>query len=165
MGNGEIQTKIDAMREKFIGVMADPVVMEIEPGSIKRFADAVGDTNPLWCDEDYAKNTENGSIVCPPGFFGWPAKQGPMLPGPMVTMMMEFAVAGFPGVLDGGVDYEFFIPIRPGDVIVASAKIADIYAKEGKTGPSVFGVLETTYTNQNGTVAAKGRMTVIGRQA
>ena len=146
-----------------IGSMADPIVMEVERGAIKRFCQAVGDSNPLFIDAEFAKNGPNGDVVCPPGFFGWPAKPAPMFSGPMATMMGEFAKAGFPGVLDGGVDYELFTPIFPGDVLVASSKIADVYEREGKAGKSLYGVIETIYTNQNGDVVFKGRMTLIGR--
>ena len=154
----------DAIRA-MVGVMADPVVMEVEAGAIKRFCQAVGDSNPLFIDAEHAKNGPHGGVICPPGFFGWPAKPAPMFSGPMASMMGEFAKAGFPGVLDGGIDFEFFQPIHPGDVLVSSAKIADIYEREGKTGKSLFGVIETTYTNQNGDVVARGRMTLIGRQS
>ena len=161
----DVKAKVEELKKKYVGLTNDPIVYEIERGAIKRFAQAVGDSNPLWCDDEYARNTKFGSVICPPGFFGWTAKPVPMLSGPMVQMMGEFAAAGFPGVLDGGIEYEIFYPIRPGDVLVASAKVADIYEKEGRTGMSLFGVLETTYTNQNGDVVTKARMTVIGRQA
>jgi len=80
-------------------------------------------------------------------------------------MTAEFAKAGFPGLLDGGIDYEIYIPIYSGDVIVSSAKIADVYEREVKGGKSLFGVIEITYTNQNGDMVCKARRILIGRQA
>ena len=41
---------------------------------IKKFADAMDDRNPLYWDEEYAGNSRFGSIIAPPGFFGWPSK-------------------------------------------------------------------------------------------
>lgn len=149
-----------------IGTMGEPMVLEIERGSIKRFCDAVGDKNPLFTDAAAAMNGPNGDMVCPPGFFGWPAKTGgPMLSGLGSVVMGSFAKAGFPGVLDGGIEYELFHPVYPGDVLVASSKVADVYEKEGKGGKSMFGVLEMVYTNQNGDVVAIAKSTLIGRQA
>ncbi|MDY6935973.1 MAG: MaoC family dehydratase N-terminal domain-containing protein [Spirochaetota bacterium] len=165
MANDDVLARVEELKKRFIGTTTEPTVYEVEYGAIKRFAQAVGDDNPLWSDDEFAKNTKYGSVICPPGFFGWPAKPAPMLSGPMATMMGEFAKAGFPGVLDGGVEFDLFIPIRPGDVLVSSAKVADIYEKEGKSGASLFGVIETTFTNQNGDVVTKARMTVIGRPA
>ena len=148
-----------------IGFTAEPVVMEVERGAIKRFCEAVGDSNPLFTDEEYAKNGPYGDVICPPGFFGWPIKPAPIMAEPTATMTAEFAKAGFPGLLDGGIDYEIYIPIYSGDVIVSSAKIADVYEREVKGGKSLFGVIEITYTNQSGDMVCKARRILIGRQA
>lgn len=148
-----------------IGLTAEPVVMEVERGAIKRFCEAVGDSNPLFTDEEYAKNGPYGNVICPPGFFGWPIKPAPIMAEPTATMTAGFAKAGFPGLLDGGIDYEIYIPIYSGDVIVSSAKIADVYEREVKGGKSLFGVIEITYTNQNGDMVCKARRILIGRQA
>jgi acyl dehydratase len=148
-----------------IGITEEPAVMEVERGAIKRFCQAVDDTNPLFNDAEYAKNGPYGDVICPPGFFGWPAKAGPMFGGLAATLMGSFAKTGFPGVLDGGMEYEFYLPIHPGDVLVSAPRVADIYEREGKAGKSLFGVVETTYTNQNGAVVAKARGTFIGRPA
>ena len=149
-----------------IGTMGEPMVLEVERGSIKRFCDAVGDKNPLFTDAASAKNGPNGDIVCPPGFFGWPAKAGgPMLSGLGRVLMGSFAEAGYPGVLDGGIEYELLHQVYPGDVLIAASKVIDIYEKEGKAGKSMFGVLEMTYTNQNGDVVTIAKSTLIGRPA
>ena len=53
--------------------------------AIARFADAIGDPNPLWKDQVYAKNTRYGNIVAPPSWifsalsgvqFGWKGLAG-----------------------------------------------------------------------------------------
>ena len=71
--------------------------------------------------------------------------------------------AGLFRILDGGVDQEFYIPIRAGDTLTASTKIADIREREGKAGKMLFTTLETTYLNQNGDTVAVNRATVIAR--
>jgi len=148
-----------------IGHTAESIVMEVERGAIKRFCEAVGDSNPLFTDAEYAKNGPYGDVICPPGFFGWPIKPAAAMSEPTATMTAEFAKAGFPGLLDGGIYYEMYIPIYPGDVLVSSAKIADVYEREGKGGKSLFGIIEIIYTNQNGDMVCKARRTLIGRQA
>lgn len=49
--------------------------------AIAKFAGGIGDTNPLWTDDEYAKQTRFGGIVAPPSWvlccfsglqFGWP---------------------------------------------------------------------------------------------
>ena len=81
----------------------------------------------------------------------------------MADVLAEFTKAGFPIVLDGGMAYEFFIPVRPGDTLVSTAKVTDIYERAGRAGTSLFGTIETTYVNQNGDIVAKGQATLIGR--
>src|SRR4030042_6455742 len=62
---------------EFIGKSIGTVACEVEKGFIKRFADAVEETNPLYWDEEYAAKSRYGLIIAPPGFFGWPVKLPP----------------------------------------------------------------------------------------
>ena len=149
--------------KKLIGATGEPIVMEVEKGAIKRYAQAVDDSNPLFCDEEYAMRTQYGTLICPPGFFGWPVKPSPMRTGVRGDLLNEFAKAGFPIVLDGGIEYDFMIPIRAGDILISYVKIADVYEKTGRTGTSLFGIIETIYKNQNGDVVTIARATMIGR--
>ena len=34
--------------------------------AIRKFADGIGDPNPLWSDEEYARKTRYGSMTAPP---------------------------------------------------------------------------------------------------
>jgi len=141
----------DEMKAR-IGTIMGPVILEVERGAIRRFAQAVGDTNPLYTDEEYARGTRHGGIVCPPGFFGWPA-------GEEVGAEHILSMLGrpFENVLNAGTESEFLCPIRPGDVLVSSTKLADAYEKKGNAGNLVFVVMETTYKNQADKVVARMR--------
>jgi len=153
---------------KFIGQAGSVKVFEVEKGAIKRFADAIDDPNLLYWDEEYARNSRYGSLIAPPGFFGWPAKlpRGAPLTSAselMVNLRPAITKAGYPRSLDGGIDYEFFHPVRAGDTLAVSSMIKDIIGREGKTGKLVFVITETTYTNQNGDLVARARGTSIFR--
>jgi len=145
-----------------IGTMTEPMIMEVERGSIRRYADAIDDTNPLFRDAEYAKNSRYGEIICPPGFFGWPLKGGGLeqMMGMLMPAMMK---TGLFRILDGGVDYEFFVPVRAGDILTSYAKVADIREREGKSGKMMFTTIEQTYLNQNGDKVAVARSTIIAR--
>jgi len=144
-------TLTEEMKAK-IGTVLPPIVMEVERGAVKRFAQAVGDLNPLYLDEEYARKTRYGGIVSPPGFFGWPA-------GEEIGAETILSVLGrpFENVLNAGNESEFYRPVRPGDVLVSSTKLADIYEKKGGAGNLLFVVLETTYKNQADQVVAAMR--------
>lgn len=151
---------------KFIGQPTGVSTSEVEKGAIARFAEAVGDPNPIYWDEEYAKKSNYGSIIAPPGFFGWPVRRPRSTDAPEVIMGArgpDLAAAGYPRILDGGVEYDFIKPIRAGDTLTASSMIKDIAEREGRTGKMVFMIRETTYTNQDGEVVAKARGTTIHR--
>ena len=152
--------------KQFIGKSTGVRIFEVERGAIRRFADAVDDPNPLYRDDEYARNSRYGSIIAPPGFFGWPSRQprGAPLTSEFVAGLGEaLANAGFPRVLDGGMEYEFFQPVRAGDILAASTVVKDIIGREGRSGKMAFVIMETTYVNQNGDVVAKARSTSIHR--
>jgi acyl dehydratase len=152
--------------KQLIGKSAGVRVFEVERGAIRRFADAVDDPNPLYRDDEYARNSRYGSIIAPPGFFGWPSRQprgAPLTAESSAELGVALAKAGYLRVLDGGMEYEFSAPIRAGDTLAASTIIKDIREREGRTGSMVFLIMETTYTNQNGDIVAKARSTSIHR--
>jgi len=148
---------------KLVGMTEEPVVMEVEKGAIKRFASAVDDPNPLYVDEEYARNSRFGAVIAPPGFFGWPAKPGPMFGKLQEELLGAMAKEGFTRLLDGGIDYEFFLPVRAGDTLVSYRKVANITVREGKAGKMVLGITETSYLNQHGDLVARARQTLICR--
>jgi acyl dehydratase len=136
---------------KQIGKASEPRTYEVERGAIKRFAEAIGDPNPVFNSETEARRTRFGGIIAPPTFY-----RSMMAAFPEVTLN----IPGNRG-LDGGSDWEFFEPIRPGDRITVQSKIADIRESEGRLGPMVFTTVETSYTNQFGQLCALQRSTGI----
>ncbi len=148
--------------KRYIGRTATPMILEVEKGAIKKYADAVGDENLLFWDEEYARNSRYGSMVAPPGYFGWPLKwQGTFV---LMTklrdeFMQKMAEIGFPRLLDAGIEYEFFSPVRAGDTLTASLEIESITAKEGKKGTMLTCINKTSYYNQFGVLVAIARQT------
>lgn len=152
---------------KFIGQPTGTTTYIVERGAIARFAEAVGDPNPLYLDEEYAKNSKYGSIIAPPGFFGWPVRRARSSQEPEVIAGARggpnFAAIDLPRVLDGGIEYDFIKPVKAGDVLTATSEIKDIRERTGSTGRMAFLIRETTYTNQDGEIVAKARSTSIHR--
>jgi acyl dehydratase len=144
--------------KQLIGQKEPPVVFKVEEGAIQRYAAAVGDTNPLFRDVEYAANSKWGRVMAPPGFTGWPISAG----FDLFKLIEKLINAGAPmGLLDGGVEYDFLAPIGAGDVLVCEIKMANIEGRETKMGPTMVTTLETTYTNQRGAVALVTRNTFL----
>ena len=145
-----------------INIHLEPVVFHVSKGGIRRFTDAVEDPAPIYRDEEFAMSTKYGGIVSPHGFFGQPVKHSVG----METILGTEAVLNILGtptsnVFNAGCDAEFFLPVRPGDIIVACPKLADIYEKTGKSGKMLFMAFEVTYKNQDDRIVAIMRHTVI----
>jgi acyl dehydratase len=146
----------DEMKQ-IINVESESSVYEIEKEPIRRWAESIGDSNPLYHDEEYARECEYYSLVAPPGFiaqYAFPIKRGKpvILPEPK---------RAFKNRLNGGTEYEFFKPIQAGDVITAKTKFIDIRERKGRLGPMLITVRETTYKNKKGEIVAKLRGTGI----
>ena len=127
-----------------IGVESDPITYEIEKGHIARFAEAIGDENPLYSDEIKARNSKYGGIIAHPTFYR------ALRPG----SLPETAESPFTRNLDAGSDWEYFEPIRPGDRITVTIKLADVVEREGRLGKMIIITRETRYENQLGQIVA-----------
>ena len=125
------------MREA-VGVDSEPATHEIEKGAIVRFAQAIGDDNPLFTDEEAARGTRYGGLIAPPTFLRSLERSPPTLPFP----------SPYPDVLDGGSEWEYFEPVRPGDRITVTARVVDLTEKTGSLGNMLFVRMESRYANQ-----------------
>jgi len=148
---------IDGLRSK-IGIEWGPVVCEIEKGMIRRFAQAIDDPNPLWQDEEYAGRSKYGGIIAPPTFIqtvGWEQFEK--------QFQLQVAPSLGRGRLNGGVELEYYQPVRPGDTITVITKIADVRERQGRRmGKMVFVTFEKIYKNQRQQPVAKCRQITIG---
>ena len=137
-----------------VGVESDPVTYDVEKGAIAKFAQAIGDSNAIFNDEAAARRTRYGGMVAPPTFLR-SARPAP----PKVELRNPYSAG-----LDGGSEWEYFEPVRVGDRITVTNKVADIYERKGRLGNMLFVVRETNYVNQFGSTAAVQRTTSISYQ-
>jgi acyl dehydratase len=154
--------------KKLIGTSSQVQFYEVEKGAIRRFADAVGDDNPLYHDEDYARKSKYGSIIAPPGFFGWPFNQdrnSPLAVDIPLELESAFERTGYPLslVLDGGMEYEFFLPVHAGDILKAVTTVRNLRERSSETGSIIVSFLDTTYHNQDGALVAKQQLMFVRR--
>ena len=132
-------------------------VVEIEKGLVRRFAEAIGDPNPLWRDEEYAKKTKHEGLIAPPEIVVSATISG----GHIYRDKLEVEAPSERAVAGEG-QWEFFQPIRVGDVLTTTHKLADVYERVRKDGSKmVFLVYEETHRNQKGEVVAISRSSII----
>jgi acyl dehydratase len=124
---------------------------EVSMWAIRRFIEATTDENPLWQDERYAKKTRWGGIIAPPAFLHVfdPAnrafRQFPDLSHMATTLPFD---PPFLRTFQAFYEFQFFVPLRPGDNIKSMSKIGDVYEREGKSGRMVFIRIDNEHRNQ-----------------
>ena len=148
----------------------------IEAGHILLFARAVGDTNKIYSDEDYAKTTEVKSIIAPPTFtmasaqfdpdYSLRPKEGQVWFGsgkePTGIQKSSGGSSGGGGGGGGGLHaeqhFEYHRHIKPGDVLTATTKPGKTWEKEGKrSGKLLFSETVTEYRDQKGELVITAR--------
>ena len=151
----------DQMRQS-IGKEGPPQTLEVEKTGIRMFARAVGHTDQIYYDEEYAKSKGHRSLVAPPAYFGTPIFNPPNrgeggggqnTPGPDGRILRG---------LDGGREFDYTgVEICAGDVLTAVSKTVDISERKSSLGLMMITRRETTYTNQNGEVVCRAYGTVL----
>ncbi len=150
---GEDSLITEELRSK-VGIEGEPLVCEIDKGMIQRFVLAVGDPNPLWQDEEYAKKSKYGSVIAPPAFI-------PTIGYGQFMQQMEALLGA--GAIHGNTELECYQPVRAGDSITVTTRIADVRERRNDTmGRVVFLTFDITYKNQRRELVAKCRQKIIG---
>jgi hypothetical protein len=133
---------IDRLRAR-IGVPAPPDEAMVEAGALRRFAEAIGDSNPRW------------RMEAPPTFLVGLVPE-------FETQLVEAEEYGR-GWLNGGNRFELFEPAKVGDRITVTGKVVEVYEKTGSSGSLLFIIFESEYINQYGRMIARLRGTTIRR--
>ncbi len=111
--------------------------------AIRHFARGIGDTNPLWLDEEYARKTRHGTIIAPPTF---------------VLSCGSSANIGFRGLHSfySGGEFEFYKPIRVNDQVTPKATFLDIVEKKSQFAKRMFqSIFEVLYRNQRDEIVTR----------
>lgn len=112
--------------------------------AILKFADGIGDSNPLWSNPEYAKNTRYGGIIAPPSFI-WAC-----------FAQVQFGWRGLGG-FHAGCDVEFLKPIYLGDKITAECvfKSFEEPKESSFAEETVIDHFHNKYWNQRGDLIAR----------
>jgi acyl dehydratase len=118
-----------------------PVSVTLE--IIQGYARAIGDLNPLYFDEDYARRSRFGSLIAPPTI------HVPLLF--LATDRTDWMRT--PGTINAGQSWYYRRPVRPGDVVTLRARALDkVYRNE-----RLFVVHDNVFLDDAGRVLCAGR--------
>jgi acyl dehydratase len=124
---------------------------DVAPIDIRRWAlYSMGDDNPLWSDEEYARRTAWGGIIAPPTF--------------LYTIDSTIVAPGLRGVqwIYGGTRWQNHLPVRVGDRVIAEARLIEVTEKSGAHARRfVIQTGEVLYRNQRNELVARAEADVM----
>jgi acyl dehydratase len=150
----------------------------ISEDALRRFMQAVMDDDPTAYDPAAAARAGYDGIVAPPLFPLHALRRPSGSPDPLDRLVEDPAwdasaytsLGDLPSLdlpllrlLNGGTAAEFFKLARVGDTIRVRSWYADIFDREGGSGPMVVVVVETEYVNQGDELLVRVRNTLIWR--
>jgi hypothetical protein len=154
--------------------------MPLERDTLRRFVQAIMDTDPLYVDAVYAAGTRYGEMVAPP-LYPVHAFRPPIGgPDPLALVQadpdadgsggndgvyfgLEPVESPFKRLLNGGNEIEFYRCLAVGEKCVANARYADVQLKQGKNGALLLVVVETLFSTEAGERLLLNRQTLIWR--
>jgi acyl dehydratase len=125
------------------GELRPAVEVTLTKEMIQNFARAIGDMNPIYFDEEYAKKSPYGGLIAPPSIHVMLM----MICTPREDWMKE------PGTINAGQSWYYNVPARPGDRIRLVCKALDKFIKKER----LFIIHENVFYNQNDEVICSGR--------
>ncbi|MBW1829736.1 MAG: MaoC family dehydratase N-terminal domain-containing protein [Deltaproteobacteria bacterium] len=114
--------------------------------AIRKFADGIGDPNPLWRNRVYAASTVYGSLAAPPSWVN--------------SVLPTWVLQGLPGVhaLHSSTDWEFYLPILLNDRIAPECYFTGCkVVKSEFAGRSILERQESRFYNQKGELVARAK--------
>jgi hypothetical protein len=121
----------------------------LDPWRVGLYVDALG------VDPEEGWSAEPGSPL-PPGFLMYVTMYG-------AEIVHDSFAIDFRKAVYGGMDAEFFAPIRVGDTVTVAPFVSNHFTKSGSRGDLTFVELTTEYRLPDGTLAARERSTTIQR--
>jgi acyl dehydratase len=142
-----------------VGRSTPPTLHEVEKGAIRRFAEAVGDLNPLYFDHEYARAAGYATVTAPPSF-----------PCSFTSGLDLRELLGATGrtllLAEQAIEYER--PIVAGDALLVTTRVVDVGERLGPAGRMEIAVVEDEGRDRDGRPVYRSRRTLVvrsGREA
>jgi acyl dehydratase len=140
-----------------LGRESKPLLNEVEKGAIRHFAEAIGETNPIYYEEAAARAAGYRSVVAPPTFpttlrAGSDLREGLLLsPGKHLLQAEQ--------------SFEYARPIVAGDRLTVRSKIAEVSQRNTPSGLTDVVVIEDEGRDDSGAVVYRSRQLWVVRTA
>jgi len=130
-----------------IGMTMAPFTVTAEPGRLRFFARAIGETNPIFLDEDAARAAGHPGLPLPPTFLF-----SMELDGPEPFAFVDRLGIDLARMLHGEQSFRYHRVAHAGEALTFTQRVADIFDKKG--GALTFVVRETAVGDAAGAPVA-----------
>jgi acyl dehydratase len=142
--------------KSFIGRELPPSTLTLERGRLRFFAQAIGETDPVYTDVDAARAAGYADLPAPPTFlFAAELDSGAS------TALLELLQIPLAKLLHGEQGFSYHRAACAGDTITVRPRITDIYDKKG--GALEFVVKTAEARNQRDELVAELRTVIVCR--
>lgn len=163
------QNDVLARAREFVGTEATRPVTARDPVNqpmIRRWAEAMGDQNPLWHDPASRAAAGFDRPVAPPAMLEvWtmaPYRPGGRTAEDSMAVLNLLDAAGYTGVVATNIEQEYLRYLEEGDVISSRAIISDV-SDEKRTGLGIghFVTMDYEFTDQKGELVGRMKFRVL----
>jgi len=143
------------LTDKWITEWEDRIGLDLRVGNvfnqhasceaIRNFANGIGDANPLFRDEEYAKRAKYGALIASPGW--------------VASVFPHWVLQGLPGIHadHSASDWEFLRPVYVNDKITPKCKFVGFDVKSSRFAKkTVFEYQRFEYWNQRDELVSRG---------
>lgn len=159
---GQVSTDIDALITEEMRARVgrtSPITTlpeEISASDVRRYVEAIGDRNPLWTDDEFARSFGYRGRRVPPILvreLHWRTDERELGEGESWTGLVF--PPNYTSTRNAGQEVEWLAPVYVGDRLSFQSRLVDVYARQGRAGPIIFTKRETEIRNQEGLLVAR----------
>jgi len=144
------------LNKSLINKTYPPIIFDIEKQRVKFFSKATGQTDPVYFDEDAAKEKGFPSLLAPPTFLTTVSHEQKNPYQYLHDLSIDMK-----NVLHAGQSYKYHDLVFAGDQITMESKIKNMFDK--KNGSLQFIEFESMFLNQNKKLTAESLSTLVIR--
>lgn len=126
---------------------------------IRRYARAIGESDPLYYDADFARGRGHADVVAPPNLVTavsvWDegdATDDLRADGTPAEIHLHGLPTSGIRVMGGGEDMEFHAPVTAGTTLIERSTLVDAELREGRSGPLIVVRYRDEYLDGQGRV-------------
>ncbi len=129
---------------------------EISASDVRRYAEATGDNNPLWMDDEFARSVGYKGRRVPPIFILQTFRRSPEWEMGEESGWTGLKLPpGYTNTRNAGHEVEWIAPVYVNDKLTFKYRLVDVYARQGRTAAVIYIKQVCEFRNQDGELVVR----------